>query len=293
MRTKKNLLYIVINVIVLLFAFSSFFLELKIIMKSFFEINRLQNIVLWSTFLVLLGLLHLTKLVRVYMMIMEQSVPFFRFIKIYIKTTFVNVILPFKSGEIFRMYCFGRECNNYKFGILAIIFERVFDTCALLLFLLPMELKTTGNISMITILLGLLVIIVLFLFLFLPGIATYLNHFFVFRTSGRKTLRALKIIEEVQDWYVYSKKLISGRISFVFFLSIVAWTIEYGLVYIMAKELKIGNLSTFFSDYINEAFGRKMNELLSIYTIGTALVFGIIMLLVYFIDFGKRKKNET
>ena len=82
-------------------------------------------------------------------------------LKVYIKTAFVNLLIPFKLGEIYRMYAYGYKIKSYSKGVITIIVERYFDALVLLALLLLLSLRGGVNSGGI-IVLALLAIFVVF-----------------------------------------------------------------------------------------------------------------------------------
>ena len=149
-----------------------------VVSEGWQTVGGLKSLIL-SVFLCFLCflVLHMAKLLRFYLVLMEQRIEFKRFVRVYIKTTFVNFLLPFKSGELFRIYCFAHETQNVRMGFISVILDRIFDTCVLLLFLLPYDFLVAGSVSPVTILLGFIVVLVLSGGAFLYFSYSYLNRF--------------------------------------------------------------------------------------------------------------------
>ena len=55
-------------------------------------------------FLVAFVLVHFAKMLRLYLVLMEHELSFGRFVILYMKTTLINLIIPFKLGEIYRIF---------------------------------------------------------------------------------------------------------------------------------------------------------------------------------------------
>ena len=49
----------------------------------------------------------------------------------YCKVTPVSIILPFKMGELYRMYCYGRQSGIVLRSVVIILLDRFMDTAAL------------------------------------------------------------------------------------------------------------------------------------------------------------------
>ena len=93
---------------------------------------------------------HLLKMLRFYLVLLEEKLSVRKFLLLYIRTTFVNLLIPFKLGEIYRAFCVVRLTGRAEIGILSVVLDRFFDTFILLLFLLPYDLLALGRITWLT-----------------------------------------------------------------------------------------------------------------------------------------------
>ena len=289
----RKLSYKIVNVIFILCAFA-LLANICITNTKLFDryISKTTVVLLVLVFAVFFILVHIVKLFRFYLILLSENIGFKRFIKVYIKTTFVNILLPFKTGEIFRFYCYSNETNNYKIGLLSILVERFFDTCALLIVLIPIELYTIHSLSKLSILLLIFIVSLLLIFALFQGFYDYMNRFFIFNVYSNKSIQGLKVLEMLNHWYQYIKKLIYGRSFFIFGLSLVAWLTELLMFYSIFGLIRVEFSLKTFSGYINSAFTNGSNSLLTLYSIGASILFAITVILVYRPDKRKRCEND-
>ena len=76
-------------------------------------------------------LVQVVKGYRLYILFDDTKIRPHRFCLQYAKTTVVSILLPLKIGDLFKMFCFGAEINNFIISTLVIIVDRVIDTMAL------------------------------------------------------------------------------------------------------------------------------------------------------------------
>ena len=86
------------------------------------------------------AVIHVLKLFRMYLVLMEQKTGFGRFVFAYCRTTLANLIIPFKIGEIYRIIVYSKITGSAGIGAAGVIVDRFFDTMALVLILLPLHL---------------------------------------------------------------------------------------------------------------------------------------------------------
>ena len=284
-------IYKIINIIVILISFvflGKIMFENGAVAISFF----LKSNKVWSIIIVIIifCLIHIIKLIRFYFILLEEKLELKRFVRIYIKTTFVNIVLPFKIGEVFRFYCYSNETNNYKIGFTRV--ERFLDTCALLLLILPFTIFVDKSILSVIYVFVIFVILGFIIYNMFYPMYNYINTFLILNTTSRKSLKILKVLEDANEWYIYMKKLIKGRFKLVFLLSLLAWIMEYLFVYILSTILGVKFLLETFNIYIISAFLGREDNLLQMYKLIGAATFGAIMLIAYAKSFKRGENNE-
>lgn len=287
--------YNIINIIIIMLAFlflGNLILKNEDIFYSISSFNKKIGIIIIIE-IIIFCMIHILKLIRFYLILLEEKLEFKRFIRIYIKTVFINITLPLKSGELFRFYCYSNETGNYKIGFLSILVERFLDTCALLLFILPFEMIFMHKLSSITLILLLFVVLGVIIYNIFYPIYKYINKFLILNVTSKKSIKALEIIEKQCEWYLYVKKLIKGRFLLIFSISFLAWTLEYIFVYLISNALKVQFSLQTFNSYINSGFLGKSDKILSLYTILGAIVFGITTLIVYSINLKNRRSGNV
>ncbi len=225
--------------------------------------------------------LHAAKLMRFYLVLMEQRIEFGRFVKVYIKTTFVNFLLPFKSGELFRIYCFAHETRDVRMGFISVIVDRIFDTCVLLLFLLPYDFCVAGRISAVTIILSLIVLLVLLGCVFLYSGYHYLNHFLMIHGNSKRTIYLLQMLENFKMCYDYMATLLKGRFFLILMFSCIGWIFEFLFLKIMAGAFKIVFGMAQFAEYISGIFSPDTGILKNDYILVSVLGLLAAMIISY------------
>lgn len=288
---NKKAIYLRVNVVVVLLAIA--FASLRT--ETFTDIQlNIGTKLIYLIPLAFVGFLfvHLAKMLRFYLILMEQKINFFRFIKVYMKITFVNLALPFKLGEIFRIYCFSRETKDAKIGVLSVIIDRLFDISALLVILIPYDFLVDRSISPVTLILSIFAIAILFLYrIFLPTYY-YLNQYLITNTNSKGSIQCLYILESGKTWYDYIRRLLKGRSSLIFIFSCVGWAAEFGVLMCMqAIFQKVFGISGFV-EYINSIFGLGDTQLLNIYTTVSCIILAIITVSVYSISYCKRRAGK-
>lgn len=118
-------------------------------------------------FLAGLFVVHALKMMRFYLVLLEQKISVKEFLFLYIKTTFINLLIPFKLGEVYRIFCVVRFTKCLQIGILSVVLDRFFDTFILLLFLIPYDLVILHGLTWMT---GILLVFLLFVIFALSNV---------------------------------------------------------------------------------------------------------------------------
>ena len=283
MKKNENTLYKITNIVFLVAAtFFLFGIGREAVTEGWQTAGDGKPPVL-SVFLCFLCfvILHGAKLLRFYLVLMEQRMNFKRFVKVYIKTTFVNFLLPLKSGELFRIYCFAHETKNVRMGFISVIVDRIFDTCVLLLFLVPYDFCVAGKISAVTVVLSLIVLLVLLGCVFLYSSYSYLNRLLMIHGNSKKTIRLLYLLENFKMCYDYMAALLKGRFLLILIFSCIGWIFEFIFLKIMAGAFQITFGVGQFAEYISGIFGTGTAILKNDYIFVSAVGLLIAMLLSY------------
>ena len=235
----------------------------------------------WPNILVIMGLfllIHVARFIRMYFILLEDLIRPTRFLQLYVKTTFVSTLIPFKIGELFKMYCYGVETQSAMKGVMAVAIEKFFDAMVLCIFMVPYALSEGALTPLLVILLLFAVLMIVFYFSF-GGTYKYLNSFLVCRGGGRKTIVFLRVLEGIKRAYDGAKRTLSGRFVLLLFLSVLAW----GLEGLLLSVLNSGNLFDFgaATSYVSDAFFGVNNASFEQYVYLCAIVFFLIMIIIY------------
>lgn len=256
----------------------------------------------WLIPLFLVGFVavHIFKMTRLYLVLMEHKIGFGKFVLLYLKTTLVNLIIPFKLGELYRIFCISRATKHWQVGVLSILVDRFFDTLALCVILLPLDIFVFGKASVITwVFLTVMVLIVACYASVLPTYR-YLNRYLIKEKSSPRAMAALKGLDVIKIWYDFTQNLISGRFALILLSSFAGWFCEIGVLQLLAALLPVYTnvqAAAFgiadFNSYIQAIFGIGESFILRPYTIcSIVLMFAltVIALIAMLIKTGSKKK---
>jgi len=272
----KNIVYNVINVIVLLVTAICF----VVVYQNIEGLLRDCDIFSLMLLVVAVVLVHGIKAIRLYFALYGTDIYFKEYLKIYCKVTPVSIILPFKVGEIFRIYCYGQHINNSLKGIVIILMDRFMDTIALVgVILLVLGLNGgTGN-GFTYFLLGISALMVLAYYIF-PRMYTFWKKYLLKTKATKQSIRILHVLETFQVIYSEISSVLRGRGVILFFLSLIAWVVEIGSVVILNYYGKCLNAEVIVLEYLLSALGGKQSIYMSRFVLisVTGLLFVYVIL---------------
>lgn len=238
-------------------------------------------------------IVHLIKMMRMYLIVMDKKYDFEKFVPAYLRTTLVNLIIPFKLGEIYRIVVFGRMTDNFETGFFSVLIDRFFDTFAIVLLLLPYQILVTGNMTMPVIVLSLFLIVLVFAYIIFPSSYRFLNRYIITSKSSKRSMSALKMLEMLREWYEYVSGLVSGRYGLMILFSVAAWmfeiTVLIGFSRIFGVRFKISDFGT----YIESILSGRTYALSREYTIASICVIAVATLISVIVYFAGRTRRKS
>ena len=230
---------------------------------------------IWWTILIVVGFLavHLFKMARLYLVLMEHKISFGRFVLLYIRTTFINLIIPFKLGEVYRVEEIARETKVWQVGLLSVLVDRYFDMTALLCLLVPFDLFYRKALSPITIVLLVVIVVVALLYMAIPSSYAYMNRYLIVKKSSARSMAALRGLDVVKKWYDFTKNLVTGRYALIVLASLLGWISEVITLKALASYKGLTFAFGDFASYIEAIFMNGKSQILTMYTGTTAMAF--------------------
>ncbi|MCR5591824.1 MAG: flippase-like domain-containing protein [Lachnospiraceae bacterium] len=242
---------------------------------------------------VLIGFLcvHLIKMMRLYLIVLDRKIAFDRFVPAYLRTTLVNLIVPYKLGEIYRIGVFYRISGGFRTGFFSVLIDRFFDTLALVLILLPYQLLISGKVTVPTLLLAVFEIAVLAAYRVFPPTYAFLNRYIITQRESKRSMMALSALEHVNGWYEYARDLVTGRYGILLLFSLAAWIMEIAVLAGFSHLCNVDFSVSDFGVYIESIVSGKSYEIKRIYTLVSAAVVAVLTV-IFTIKYIAGKKNK-
>lgn len=228
-----------------------------------------------TTILIIIGtvlLVHFIKMIRLYLALYGSKISLSSHMKEYCKVTPVSIVLPFKIGEIFRMYCYGYKTKNYLRGIIIILLDRFMDTLGLVSVILLVWVIRGRLVPIFTSLLIIFLLFLLFIYFAFPKSYKFWTDFLLKANATHSRLVLLKILKNTKILYDEIANVAKGRGLVLGFLSVLAWLIEIGGV-LFIMTITSGDFNTAISNYLTSAvLGVQTIELQQFIIVSTALL---------------------
>ena len=283
--------YYGINIVIFLVTIGVF---IRILKESFIWLSTQADISpIFFLCLISILIVHFIKALRLYFLMLETRLTVTRFLRVYVKTTLVNLVLPFKLGEFFKMYCLGHELNNSKTGILLILVDRYFDTLPLMILILGFTLLGQGDLKgIVVILIGFLTVVTIAYAMF-PSTFAYMNRFLIMNTHSERGLMSLELLRKMRYWYSYIQELVKGRELILLVLSSLSWAMEYIALYSLIRGISHKFSATDFVAYMDSIFMGSISEYINLYVGISAVILVGVAVTVYGKSFVARKRKRT
>ena len=276
---KHTLIYNLINILLLLAAALVFFLN-----YSSGEIFNDTGIGYIGIITANVILVHFLKAIRLYFALYGTNINFKDYLKTYCKVTPVSILLPFKSGELFRMYCYGIQTGEMLKGVITVILDRFIDTIALLTMIIAVLAAFGGTITPLVYILIVFVVTVFIIFAIFPG--TY-KHWIIFLLKSDATPRritTIKLLDKIHIVYREITLITKGRGIILFILSVLAWTIEIGTVSLLYKLNGGSDIRGKISEYLSSALVDTQSVELRQFILFSVILMILIYLIVKIYD---------
>lgn len=245
------------------------------------------------TVLLLFAGAHFFKFSRFYLVLMEERrLTFFDIFFLYARTTLVNLIIPFKLGELYRVAAVKHMSGSFKTGILLVVIDRFFDTLALLTLTLPFGLLFLHEADPVLVLLFTCLILLFVCFLTFAPSFSYVNRFLITTKKSGRALVLLDILDKADEWHRYLRRLIRGRSPLVFLASLLGWIIEFGALKIFAGTLGKSFDIEEFIRYINSLLSGGTGFIGKAYNFMGIAVFSVLTIVCLIMTGGSVKKTR-
>lgn len=171
-------------------------------------------IVAWTAIIV-----HIIKSFRLFFVLYGSNIEGKLFLKAYCKVTPVSIILPFKLGEGYKMYCYGNLMGDYLKGVLSVLLDRFADTSALITILAVICLVYESRMIPLGYFLILFLILTVVLYFVFPGLYVFWSNYLLHSKASKSKIRGLKILHTLYTLHFEIRNVVEGRWTILYLIS--------------------------------------------------------------------------
>lgn len=285
---KKKVIYNTINMLVILGTVLLFIHE----NTNNADIFSTDNVISVTVLLFVVALVHFVKAGRLYLALYGSEVDFITCFKTYCKVTPVSVIIPFKLGEFFRMYCYGKLLDNAIKGIVIILLDRFMDTIALVTAIFLVWIFNGGQMTSFVYILLIFLVFILLVYCLYPGGYKFWKKYLLTAKASENKLAALRILEAVDRLYQETQSVVKGRGIILYFLSLIAWGAEIESITLLNDTVENVQLSQTISRYLTSAIGGSQSIELKKFVIASVGLLIVIYLIIKVGEIVRGKKVQ-
>lgn len=248
---KENNGYNLVNILVLLITTIVFVIEYRDIGILFRDIE----VRYWLALILTVCVVHAIKAFRLYLALYGAEITLSAYLKTYCKVTPVSVILPFKMGELFRMYCYGRQIKSLGRGVIIVLLDRFMDTLALVTMIFAIKVFNGGKVPNLAFVLMLFLAVMFIAYYVFPGIYDFWKKFLLAAKATKNKMAVLKMIAGISKIHQEITNVARGRGFILYVLSLLAWGIELCSIAFIGGIVGHNDLNKRFSRYMSSAMG--------------------------------------
>ncbi len=282
----EKIKYIIINIAVLFLTTVLFIGKYGNVGEIFRGVELLYILILVITVV----LVHTVKAGRLYLAMYGTGIDLLTCLRIYCRITPVSVVIPFKLGEFFRIYCYGKQLGNLLKGAIIILLDRFMDTVALVTMILFIWLFGGGQVA--TLVYGFLIflgLVLLFYFSF-PGVYRFWKKYILRADASEHGLAILKMLDGLNMIYREIAGVSKGRGMLLYCLSLLAWCLEISSIVLLVGVSRKGELVQSISDYLMSAMGGKESAELSRFVFASVVLMIFFYLIIKAMELFRRKR---
>ena len=251
----KRRIYNIINSFVLGITAIWFIYRFYDIQGIFVKSTPISVVSIMGTALLIYGI----KFCRLYLALYDAQLGLEICLTTYCKVTPISIILPFKVGEFFRIYCYGRQIGSLLKSVVIILLDRFMDTAALVTAIALVWIFYGERPSVfIYFLLIFLILSVCFYFVF-PGIYRFWTRYLLCAKASEHKIWALKTLESIHTLYSEIENVVKGRGMILYFLSLAAWGIEISNITLINYMTGGNHTGVVISEYLLSAMSRRQS----------------------------------
>lgn len=237
MKLLKKILSVFIGILGLYYFFS----RVDFSKITLFELKDLYNPYLLLLSIILYLFSHFFRALRLFFILNNQHLKFRKILSTQFVSNGVNLILPFKLGEAYRIYHFSKINKKSTETVIFLVFERLFDFVFLLLlfglivFFEPTYFKSINHFPS---LLGILLLLVIVSSLIAKESLSFIHlKLLNFTTNNKIKLEIFKLTGELLRVIESFQLNIKSKFINIISYTILIWSLEFFSLFIFYDQI--------------------------------------------------------
>lgn len=237
---------------------------------------------------------HAVKAGRLYFALSGEGLTLSTYLKTYCKVTPVSLLFPFKTGEFFRIYCYGNEMDGIIKGAVTVLMDRFMDTGALVTMIVIIGGLHGGKMTLLVYLLLLFLFFAVFVYYVFPGVFQYQKKYILRTKATPRKIYFLKILENLNVLYQEVSKVSKGRGIILYLMSVLAWSAEIGSIAALNRIYGGASLDDKVMEYLSAVLGGEQPvELKQFIIISVAFMITIYVIVKVFERAGRKRGRDA
>lgn len=232
---------------------------------------------LWGAMLVYLCS-HAFRFLRFAMLMRGQRLR--ELLKVYAVATGASFAIPFKLGELFRIFWIGTQAGNLGRGVIVVWVERILDASSIALIYLAVAVRSDkveiSSVSGALILIPLMIILSVLVLRVLPDNMKNINLWMLRSYRGAGALWRLRWLERISRFTSQANSALADRTMSLLMLTVCIWGLEIYAVLLSIQSVQAaGNGLVLFAEKMASIIqpGRTLSALP-----GSELVTGLTLM---------------
>lgn len=231
---------------------------------------------------------NLVKALRLYILLFGRKFTATAYAMQYIKTAFVSLLLPMKTGELYKGYCMGQMVGSMSDGYAVILLDRFLDTLALVSVVFASVIFWRTKLASVYIIFAAFLILLMIAYGMFQPLYQYWNHFLIFHKNSEHALAGLAFLEACRHSFAGIRRLVRGRFAVLYLISVSAWAVEIAVIFAGSPNRD----SDWLSNYLTNLLSGTFQPDTSVY-LGACLVCLFVFRILLFFKMHIGRKNES
>lgn len=245
MKHLRNLLLFAVGIYIIYFV-SSLMSE---------DMNKIKEVILNLSLIdILIGFLvylfsHALRVLRLIVLSADSSISIKSLWATQMKANGINLIVPFKMGEAYRLVAFKKFFGTYSNSFSILLCERFLDIILITLFLIlsvymsALDIELLSNLMFLSIL---ILCIIFFIYFSLDEFLLLINKIFVGKQTNTLNLSIVKTSSGLIEILKTTKSIVSSKIFSCLSISLMIWIFEILVFYFLLSSLELSNFILIF-----------------------------------------------